>query len=80
MLNDAARGLLAKGICNSESEFISYEFTACALRKGIPIDYIQSGSPEQNAYISLSNLAMRYGCANKHLFDTLGKVQDYVVK
>ncbi|UXI02584.1 IS3 family transposase [Photobacterium sp. TY1-4] len=66
--------------CDNGPEFISHEFTAWAKRKGIRIDYIQPGNPQQNAYIERHNRTMRYSWVSKHLFDSLEEVQDYATK
>ena len=47
--------------CDNGPEFISYEFVKWAKKKGIRIDYIQPGDPQQNAYIERYNRTARYG-------------------
>jgi putative transposase len=41
--------------CDKGPEFISHKFTDWAKKHGIRIDYIQSGNPQQNAYIERAN-------------------------
>lgn len=66
--------------CDNGPEFISHEFVSWAKKKGIRIDYIQPGNPQQNAYIERYNRTARYGWVSKHLFDTLEEVQDYAIE
>ncbi|RDL42568.1 IS3 family transposase [Marinomonas piezotolerans] len=66
--------------CDNGPEFISHEFVKWAKKKGIRIDYIQPGNPQQNAYIERYNRTARYGWVSKHLFDTLEEVQDYATE
>jgi putative transposase len=66
--------------CDNGPEFISHEFVKWAKKKGIRIDYIQPGNPQQNAYIERYNRTARYGWVSKHLLDTLEEVQDYATE
>jgi putative transposase len=66
--------------CDNGPEFISQEFIEWANKKGIRIEYIQPGKPQQNAYIERANRTIRYSWVSKHLFDTLEEVQDYATK
>lgn len=61
--------------CDNGSEFVKR-----AKEKGIRINYIQPGNPQQNAYIERYNRAARYGWVSKHLFDTLEEVQEYATE
>ena len=63
--------------CDNGPEFTSHEFTNWALSKGIRVDYIQPGNPQQNAYIERHNRTIRYSWVSKHLFDTLEQIQNY---
>lgn len=66
--------------CDNGPEFVSHEFTRWAKKKGIRVEYIQPGNPQQNAYIERYNRTARYGWVSKHLFETLEEVQDYATK
>lgn len=66
--------------CDNGPEFISHEFTSWAKKRGIRIDYIQPGNPQQNAYIERANRTIRYSWLSKYLFETLNEVQDYATK
>lgn len=66
--------------CDNGPEFISEEFTRWARTRGIRIEYIQPGKPQQNAYIERHQRTMRYGWVSKHLFETLEEVQEYATQ
>jgi len=66
--------------CDNGPEFISNEFTQWASKRGIRIEYIQPGKPQQNAYIERANRTIRYSWVSKHLFETLDQVQGYATK
>ena len=66
--------------CDNGPEFISHEFTAWAKQRGIRIEYIQPGKPQQNAYIERANRTIRYSWLSKNLFDTLEEIQDYATE
>ena len=62
--------------CDNGPEFTSYEFQSWATQKGIRIEYIQPGKPQQNAYIERYNRTVRYGLLNQYLFKSLEDIQD----
>lgn len=66
--------------CDNGPEFISHEFVNWAKRKGIQIDYIQPGKPQQNAYIERHNRTIRYSWVSKHLFESIEEVQNYATE
>ena len=66
--------------CDNGPEFTSHEFQAWAEQKGIRIDYIQPGIPQQNAYIERYNRTVRYGLLNQNLFNNLNDVEDYATR
>ena len=57
---------------------ISHEYTQQALKQDIRIEYIQSGKPQQNAYIERANRTIRHSWVSKYLFETIEQVQDYI--
>ena len=61
--------------CDNGPEFTSYEFQNWAMKKGINIEYIQPGKPQQNAYIERYNRTVRYGLLNQYLFSDITEVQ-----
>ena len=44
--------------------------------KGIQLDFIQPGQPQQNAYIEQYNRTVRYDWLVQTLFDSIDEVQD----
>ena len=66
--------------CDNGPEFISQDFTNWCKKRGIRIEYIQPGNPQQNAYIERANRTIRYSWLSKQLFATLEEVQDYATQ
>lgn len=62
--------------CDNGPEFTSHEFQNWAAKKGICIEYIQPGKPQQNAYIERYNRTVRYGLLNQYLFKDIREVQN----
>ena len=51
-----------------------------ASRRGIQIEFIQPGKPQQNAYIEPYNRTVRYDWLAHYLFVSLDEVQDYATR
>ena len=51
-----------------------------ANRRGIRIEYIQPGNPQQNAHEERFNRTVRYEWLAQYLFDTVGEVQDFATQ
>lgn len=51
-------------------EYISAVTLAWAAKRGIRIDFIQPGQPQQNAYVERYNRTVRYDWLAHHLFET----------
>lgn len=66
--------------CDNGPEFISHEFVRWAKGRGIRIEYIQPGKPQQNAYIERANRIIRYSLLGRHLFDSLEEVQEHATQ
>lgn len=62
--------------CDNGPELISGALTAWAEQRGITLQYIQPGNPQQNAYIERFNRTARYDWLNQDIFDTIGQVQN----
>ncbi|TKG09547.1 IS3 family transposase [Vibrio breoganii] len=62
--------------CDNGPEFISGHFVEWAKNRGIRIDYIQPGNPQQNAYVERFNRTVRFSWVSKYLFDSIAEVQD----
>ncbi|HMV59334.1 MAG TPA: IS3 family transposase [Nitrospira sp.] len=58
-------------------EYISGTFIAWAERRGIRLDHIQPGNPQQNAYIERYNRTVRYDWLSHYLFESIVEVQNY---
>jgi len=50
--------------CDNGPEYISGVLMAWAENRGIDINYIQPGKPQQNAYVERYNRTVRYGSAS----------------
>ncbi len=66
--------------CDNGPEYISGVLQAWAEKRGIRLDYIQPGKPQQNAYIERYNRTVRYDWLNQYLFNTLAEVQDFATR
>ncbi|GAA0480791.1 hypothetical protein GCM10009413_15870 [Tatumella punctata] len=48
--------------------------------RGIQINFIQPGNPQQNAYIERYNRTVRYDWLGQHLFTSLDELQNYATR
>ncbi len=71
----AWRGQPAALRCDNGPEYLSAALQAWASRRGIRIEYIQPGKPQQNAYVERFNRTVRYEWLAQCLFDSLSEVQ-----
>ena len=62
--------------CDNGPEYVSGELKAWAERKGIRLDHIQPGKPQQNAYIERYNRTLRYAWLAQHLLDSIEQAQE----
>lgn len=63
--------------CDNGPEYISHTLKAWAEQRGIRIEYIQPGNPQQNAYIERYNRTVRYEWLAQYLFDSVTEVQNF---
>jgi putative transposase len=49
-------------------------------KRGIRIDFIQPGQPQQNAYVERYNRTVRYDWLAHHLFETLDEIQEFATR
>jgi putative transposase len=63
--------------CDNGPEYISEALKSWARKKGITLQYIQPGNPQQNAYVERYNRTVRYDWLNQYIFDSTSSVQDY---
>lgn len=66
--------------CDNGPEYISNTVRAWAAQRGIRLEYIQPGKPQQNAYIERYNRTVRYDWLAQHLFESLAEVQDFATR
>ena len=66
--------------CDNGPEYISAVTLAWAARRGIRIDFIQPGQPQQNAYVERYNRTVRYDWLVHHLFETLDEIQEFATR
>jgi putative transposase len=74
------RGKPAAIRCDNGPEYISGALQTWAEKRGIKLDYIQPGKPQQNAYIERYNRTVRYDWLAQHLFTSAGtRLRHYMV-
>ena len=66
--------------CDNGPEYISAALQSWASKRGIRIEYIQPGNPQQNAYVERFNRTVRYEWLAQYLFDTVDEVQDFATQ
>ena len=66
--------------CDNGPEYLSAMIINWAVMKGIRIQYIQPGKPQQNAYVERFNRTVRYDWLAQYLFESLSEVQEYATK
>ena len=66
--------------CDNGPEYISGALQCWANRRGIALQFIQPGKPQQNAYVERYNRTVRYDWLEHYLFDTITEVQDFATK
>jgi putative transposase len=66
--------------CDNGPEYISGVLSAWALKRGIRLEYIQPGKPQQNAYIERYNRTVRYDWLAQYLFESIEQVQEFATR
>lgn len=74
------RGMPQAIRCDNGPEYISNRLKTWAEKKGIWLDYIQPGQPQQNAYVERFNRTVRYDWLNQYLFESIEEVQDHATR
>uniref|UniRef100_UPI0016402B89 integrase core domain-containing protein n=2 Tax=Burkholderia gladioli TaxID=28095 RepID=UPI0016402B89 len=74
------RGKPLKIRCDNGPEYVSDALRDWAARRGIVLQFIQPGKPQQNAYIERYNKTVRYDWLAHYLFETVADVQEYATK
>jgi putative transposase len=70
------RGKPASIRCDNGPEYISGALQAWAAQRGIALQYIQPGKPQQNTYIERFNRTVRYDWLGQWHFGSIEEVQD----
>lgn len=63
--------------CDNGPEYTSATLATWAARRGIRLEFIQPGKPQQNAYVERYNRTVRYDWLGQHLFESIDEVQDF---
>ena len=58
-------------------EYVGTTLTNWAQRRGVRLEYIQPGKPQQNAYIERYNRTVRYDWLGHYLFESIAEVQEH---
>ncbi|MGE8358023.1 MAG: IS3 family transposase, partial [Microvirgula sp.] len=66
--------------CDNGPEYVSGVLKDWAEKRGIRLQFIQPGKPQQNACIERYNRTVRYDWLAHYLFETVAEVQDYATK
>jgi putative transposase len=66
--------------CDNGPEYISEALSNWAKQKGIRIEHIQPGKPQQNAYIERYNRTVRYDWLAYTRFESIEEVQEHATK
>ena len=66
--------------CDNGPEYISELLEKWARERGIRLEFIQPGKPQQNAYIERYNRTVRYDWLAQYLFDSIEEVQEYATR
>jgi putative transposase len=74
------RGLPSVLRCDNGPEYVSEKVMTWAKKRGIQIDYIQPGKPQQNAYVERFNRTVRYEWLAQYVFESLRQVEDYATR
>jgi putative transposase len=74
------RGKPGRIRCDNGPEYISAALAAWTHRRGIHLDFIQPGKPQQNAYVERYNRTVRYDWLAHYLFDSIEEMQEYATR
>ena len=67
------RGVPTAIRCDNGPEYTSATTAEWARKRGIRIDFIQPGNPQQNAYVERYNRTVRYDWLAHHLFKSIAE-------
>ena len=63
--------------CDNGPEYISGLLATWAENRGVTLEFIQPGNPQQNAYIERYNRTVRYDWLGQYLFSCIEEVQQH---
>jgi putative transposase len=66
--------------CDNGPEYLSDAITHWAATRGIALNYIQPGKPQQNAYVERFNRTVRYEWLSQYYWDDLAHVQHFATE
>ncbi|WAW10783.1 IS3 family transposase [Oxalobacter vibrioformis] len=66
--------------CDNGPEYVSATLQNGAHKRGIRIEYIPPGKPQQNAYVERFNRTVRYEWLAQYLFTSIAEVQDFATR
>lgn len=61
-------------------EYVSATLQTWAENRGITIQYIQSGKPQQNAYVERYNRTVRQEWLGRYIFESMEEVQEWATR
>jgi putative transposase len=61
-------------------EYVSGKLIAWAEKRGISIQYIQPGKPQQNAYVERYNRTVRHEWLDQHIIESIEEAEDYATQ
>lgn len=66
--------------CDNGPEYISAALSIWAERRGIRLEHIEPGKPQQNAYIERYNRTVRYDWLAQYLFESIEQVREFATR
>lgn len=66
--------------CDNGPEYVGTIMTNWASKRGIKLEYIQPGKPQQNAYIERFNRTARYEWLSQYEWENLNHVQEHATQ
>ena len=61
--------------CDNGPEYIRQILAGWTAEKGVRLEFMQTGNPQQNAYVKRYNRTVRYDWLTHHLFESIEEVQ-----
>lgn len=74
------RGSPKKIRCDNGPEYVSSALMTWSQRRGIQVEFIQPGKPQQNAYVERYNRTVRYDWLAQYMFDSVEEVQEFATR